>query len=95
MPRRERGNGAGLLLRTRTDRRITIQHVDYILNKIAAQANAHLSYREHIDLHPHLLRHAMLRKVADEKGLGAPWSLPGTSRPTTSGATVITKRVTE
>jgi site-specific recombinase XerD len=65
----ERGRGAGPLLRTRTGRRLTIQHVDYILKKIAAQANAHLPEKEYIDLHPHLLRHTMLRKVADEKGI--------------------------
>ena len=66
--KKERGDDPGPLFRTRTGKALTIQHVQYILNRIAGQANATLPKKEHIHIHPHLLRHTMLRQVAEEKG---------------------------
>ena len=50
-------------------KRFSIQQVDYVLKKLAGQANATLPAKEHIDAHPHILRHTMLRKVREEKGV--------------------------
>jgi len=65
----ERGNEPGPLFQTRTGKRFSIQQVDYVLKKLAGQANATLPPKEHIDAHPHILRHTMLRKVREEKGV--------------------------
>ena len=65
----ERGDEPGPLFQTRTGKRFSIQQVDYVLKKLAGQANATLPAKEHIDAHPHILRHTMLRKVREEKGL--------------------------
>lgn len=65
----ERGKKAGPLFQTRTGRRFSIQQVDYVLKKQSGQANASLPTKEHIDAHPHLLRHSMLRRVREEKGV--------------------------
>ena len=65
----ERGDEAGPLFQTRTAKRLSIQQVDYVLKKLAGQANARLPAKEHIDAHPHILRHTMLRKVREEKGV--------------------------
>jgi hypothetical protein len=40
-----------------------------VLKKLAGQANAALPANEHINAHPHILRHSMLRKVREEKGV--------------------------
>ncbi len=40
-----------------------------ILQRIAAQANAHRRAGEHIKVSPHVLRHTFLRKLAEEKGV--------------------------
>jgi integrase/recombinase XerD len=65
----ERGNQPGPIFQTRTGKRFSIQQVDYVIKKIAGQANAPLPAKEHIDAHPHILRHTMLRRVREEKGL--------------------------
>ena len=65
----ERGRKPGPLFQTRTGKRFSIQQVDYLLKKLAGLANATLPAKEHIDVHPHILRHTMLRKVREEKGL--------------------------
>ncbi len=65
----ERGDEPGPLFQTRTGKRFSIQQVDYVLKKLAGQANATLPAKEHIDAHPHILRHTMLRKVREEKGV--------------------------
>lgn len=65
----ERGDDPGPLFQTRTGKRFSIQQVDYVLKKLAGQANATLPAKEHIDAHPHILRHTMLRKVREEKGV--------------------------
>ena len=65
----ERKRDEGPLFRSRTGKALAIQQVDYVLKKIAGQANAMLSEKERIHAHPHILRHTMLRKVREEKGL--------------------------
>ena len=42
-----------------------------------AQAISRLPAAEQIDIHPHLLRHTQLRKVAREKGIEAAMELSG------------------
>jgi integrase len=61
----ERGHEPGPLFQTRTGKRLAIQQVDYVLKKVAGQANATLPEKERISI----LRHTMLRKVREEKGL--------------------------
>ncbi|MEX2170233.1 MAG: tyrosine-type recombinase/integrase [Pirellulales bacterium] len=65
----ERGRDPGPLFRSRTGKALAIQQVDYVLKKIAGQANATLPEKEHFNVYPHILRHTMLRKVREEKGL--------------------------
>ncbi len=67
--KQERGDKPGPLFQTRTGKRFSIQQVDYVLKKLAGQANAALPAKEHINAHPHILRHSMLRKVREEKGV--------------------------
>ena len=40
-----------------------------MLKRIGGLANATLPAKEHIQVHPHILRHTMLRKVREEKGI--------------------------
>ena len=65
----ERKRDEGPLFRSRTGKALAIQQVDYVLKKIAGQANATLPEKERIHAHPHILRHTMLRRVREEKGL--------------------------
>ena len=39
------------------------------LDRVAAQANAHLPAKDQIAVSPHVPRHTFLRKVANEKGV--------------------------
>jgi nitroreductase len=39
------------------------------LKRVAQQANAHLPPDQHLDVSPNVLRHTLLRKVANEKGV--------------------------
>ena len=63
------GNGEGPLLATRKGNRLRREDVQDILNSIAAQANATLAEDQQVRLTPHVLRHTMLRKVAEEHGI--------------------------
>ena len=65
----ERGREAGPLFQTRSGKRFSIQQVDYVLKKLAGLANATIPAKERIHVHPHILRHTMLRKVREEKGV--------------------------
>lgn len=65
----ERGDEPGPLFQTRTAKRLSIQQIDYLLKKLSGQANATLPEKERFTVHPHILRHTMLRKVREEKGL--------------------------
>jgi integrase/recombinase XerD len=64
-----RQDGAPPLFITRTGRRLSRREAAAIIRRIAAQANAHLSDQERIDVSPHVLRHTFLRKLAEAKGV--------------------------
>jgi integrase/recombinase XerD len=57
------------LFMTRTGRKLSRREAYGIIQRIAAQANAHLSEDEKIDVSPHVLRHTFLRKLAETKGV--------------------------
>ena len=65
----ERGAEPGTLFQSKTGKPLAQQDVDYLLKKIAAQANAKLSPDDYIELSPHVLRHTALRKWAETKGV--------------------------
>lgn len=46
--KQERGDEPGPLFQTRTGKRLSIQQIDYVLKKLAGQANATLAEREHL-----------------------------------------------
>jgi integrase/recombinase XerD len=54
---------------TRTGRKLSRREAYGIIQRIAAQANAHLPEDEKIDVSPHVLRHTFLRKLAETKGV--------------------------
>ena len=72
-----RGRKAGPFFLSKNGKRLTQQAVYDILQRIAAHANSKLSADKHIEIHPHLLRHTQLRKVAREKGIEAAMELSG------------------
>jgi integrase/recombinase XerD len=57
------------LFMTRTGRKLSRREAYGIVCRVAAQANAHLSAEEKIDVSPHVLRHTFLRKLAETKGV--------------------------
>ena len=57
------------LFLTRTGRTLSRREAAGIVRRIAAQANAHLSEEEKIDVSPPVLRHTFLRKLAETKGV--------------------------
>ncbi|MCA9217913.1 MAG: tyrosine-type recombinase/integrase, partial [Planctomycetales bacterium] len=65
----ERGRKEGPIFQTRSGNRFSIQQIDYALKKLAALANSKLPDTEQIHVHPHILRHTMLRTVREEKGI--------------------------
>ena len=72
-----RGDKRGPLFLSKNGKQLTQQAVYVVLQRIAAQANSRLPAAEQIDIHPHLLRHTQLRKVAREKGIEAAMELSG------------------
>jgi integrase/recombinase XerD len=66
---RARPAGSPALFMTRTGRKLSRREAAGIVRRIAAQANAHLSEDEKIDVSPHVLRHTFLRKLAETKGV--------------------------
>ena len=66
---RARPDGSPALFLTRTGRTLSRREAAGIVRRIAAQANAHLSEEEKIDVSPHVLRHTFLRKLAETKGV--------------------------
>ena len=57
------------LFPTRSGRALSRREAAAIIRRIAAQANAHLSDDEKMDVSPHVLRHTFLRKLAEIKGV--------------------------
>ena len=66
---KERGDEAGPLFLTRTGKRMLRDQAFRIIKRMEEQANAHLPEREKFSVTPHSLRHTLLKKLADQKGL--------------------------
>jgi integrase/recombinase XerD len=62
---------------TRSGKRLDRTQAFLILNHVARQANAHLPPDQQIRVSPHILRHTLLRKVANEKGVHYAMELSG------------------
>ena len=73
----ERGPALGPLFRTRSGKRLDRTQAFLILKRVAQQANAHLPPAQHLEVSPHVLRHTLLRKVANEKGVHYAMELSG------------------
>jgi integrase/recombinase XerD len=73
----QRGDGPGPLFPTRSGKRLDRTQAFLLLKRVAQQANAHLSPDQHLDASPHVLRHTLLRKVANEKGVHYAMELSG------------------
>jgi site-specific recombinase XerD len=73
----EWGETPGPLFPTRTGKALSRQDAFAILQRIARQANAHLSPEAHIHVSPQVLRHTLLRQVANEKGVHYAMALSG------------------
>jgi integrase/recombinase XerD len=64
-----RQDASPALFLTRTGRKLSRREAYGIIQRIAAQANAHLPEAEQMDVSPHVLRHTFLRKLAETKGV--------------------------
>ena len=64
-----RGPKTGPLFVSRSAKRLRRSNVDDALKALASQANVHLPPGEHIALSAHVLRHTMLRRVAEKNGV--------------------------
>jgi integrase/recombinase XerD len=73
----KRGKKAGPIFVTRSGKRLDRTQAFVILKRMARQANAHLPPDQHIEASPHILRHTLLRKVANEKGVHYAMELSG------------------
>jgi integrase len=69
--------GEGPIFRTRSGKRLDRTQAFLILKRVAQQANAYLPSDQHLDVSPHVLRHTLLRKVANEKGVHYAMELSG------------------
>lgn len=65
----ERGAEPGPLFPTRTFRPMTRDQAWRILKRMERQANTHLPAEERFEVTPHTLRHTLLKKLADQKGI--------------------------
>ena len=65
----ERGDEEGPLFTTRTGRRLGRQQAYDVIKRAEKQANAQLPEEERFTVTPHVLRHTLLRKLAEQKGL--------------------------
>ncbi|MGH8058866.1 MAG: tyrosine-type recombinase/integrase [Candidatus Entotheonellia bacterium] len=72
-----RGNQPGPLFTTRSSKRLDRTQAFVIIRRIARQANAHLPPDQHLIVSPHVLRHTLLRKIANEKGVHHAMELSG------------------
>ncbi len=74
-----RGKEAGPLFLSRSGKRLRRSNVDDALKALANQANAHLPADQKIHLSAHVLRHTMLRRAAEKKGVQFAMELSGHS----------------
>ncbi len=73
----KRGEATGPVFLTWSGKRLDRTQAFLILKRIARQANAHLPPDQHLIISPHVLRHTLLRKVANEKGVHYAMELSG------------------
>jgi integrase/recombinase XerD len=73
----QRGDVPGPLFPTRSGKRLDRTQAFLILKRVAQQANAHLPPAQHLEVSPHVLRHTLLRKVANDKGVHYAMELSG------------------
>jgi integrase/recombinase XerD len=72
-----RGDVPSPLFPTRSGKRLDRTQAFLILKREAQQANAHLPPAQHLEVSPHVLRHTLLRKVANEEGVHYAMELSG------------------
>ena len=65
----ERDEGPGTLFQSKNGKPLAQQDVDYVLSRIAPQANARWPEKDRIEVSPHVLRHTALRKWTEDKGV--------------------------
>ena len=65
------------LLTNQYGTRLNVRDIARICERIAKQANAHLTEEQKIKLTPHMLRHTFLKKIADKHGLHVAQNLSG------------------
>jgi integrase/recombinase XerD len=63
------GDAVSPLFTSRSGGRLERQHVDRLLKQLAAQANSRFPADEQIKISPHVLRHTLLRKVTQKRGV--------------------------
>jgi integrase/recombinase XerD len=68
---------AGPLFPTRSGKALDRRQAFAILKRVARQANADLPPDQQLEVSPHVLRHTLLRKVANEKGVHYAMELSG------------------
>lgn len=73
----QRGDVPSPLFPTRSGKRLERTQAFFILTRVAQQANAHLPPAQHLEVSPHVLRHTLLRKGANEKGVHDAMELSG------------------
>jgi integrase/recombinase XerD len=66
---KERGEQPSPLFPTRSGKALDRREAFAILKRVARHANAHLPSDQQFEVSPHVLRHTLLRKVANEKGV--------------------------
>ena len=64
-----RGDSPGAIFCTRTGKGVSRRQAGRIVERIAAQANAHLPESERFTVTPHVFRHTFLRRLMEKKGL--------------------------
>jgi integrase/recombinase XerD len=73
----QRGDVPGSLFPTRSGKRLDHTQAFLVLKRMAQLAKAHLPPDQHLIVSPHVLRHTLLRKVANEKGVHYAMELSG------------------
>jgi integrase len=79
--RRERGQGPGPLVQSKTGQAMSAQDLDAALKQIARQANASLPREQHIALSAHKLRHTTLKDAANKYDVRFALELSGHTSP--------------
>ena len=64
-----RGYEEGPIFSTSTGKAMTRDNAYRVLKRMEAQANSRFPKEEHLTVSPHTLRHTLLRKLAEERGL--------------------------